>query len=340
MAFGSTRRRWFLIASLGLLLGPGECGVAPATAEEPPVLIGSGDNDPHPVQVFVVKLDSTERCYLTDESNISMRPAWSYDGTKIVYTSFQDTTSSIWTMDASGDNKKPLAFSGAGYPVVAAFSPDGTRIVYSGVQTGHPEIWVMNSDGTNQQRLTKTTRSAVTRSIRRVTWSDHPSYSPDGTKIVYSSTQSGETQIWVMNADGTNQKQLTFPGYPAAPHANAPAWSPDGKKIAFWSGYVREYGEIWVMNSGGTGRRQLTFINGVNSDYTKLTFNSDEATWSPDGEHILFNSNALSNPSWIRAQTWIMGSDGSNPTVLLPFAHGASSRPWRTALDPAIFHCR
>lgn len=329
--------RWLFVASLGLSLGSAECAVAPAIAEEPPVLIGSSDDDLS-VQVFVVRLGSTERCYLTADSNMNIRPAWSYDGTKIVYTSMQGVASTIWTMDANGTNKKPLAFSGAGFPVVAAFSPDGTRIVYSGVQTGHSEIWVMNSDGTNQRQLTKTTRSAVTRTFRTVTWSAHPSYSPDGTKIVYSSTQSGKTQIWVMNADGTNQTQLTFPGYPAAPDANAPAWSPDGKRIAFWSGYVREYGEIWVMNADGTGRRQLTFMNGVNSDYTKLTFNSDEATWSPDGNHIIFNSTAPSTPSGSR--TWIMGSDGSNPMVLLPFAHGASSRPLRTARDPVRFECR
>jgi Tol biopolymer transport system component len=192
----------------------------------------------------------------------------------------------------------------------------------------------MTSDGTRQQQLTRTARSAVTRSFRKVIWSDHPSYSPDGTKIVYSSTQSGNSEIWVMNADGTKKTQLTFPGKPAAPDANAPAWSPDGKKIAFWSGYVREYGEIWVINSDGTGRRQLTFMNGVNSDYTKLKFNSDEASWSPDGKYIIFNSNGRSAPNWTRARTWIMGSDGSNPMVLFPFAHGASSRPWRAVREP------
>ena len=134
-----------------------------------------------------------------------------------------------------------------------------------------------------------------------------------------------------MNADGTNQTQLTFPGNTDAPDANVPVWSPDGTKIAFYSGHESEPGNIWVMNPDGAGRTQLTFETGG--------VNSDLPSWSPDGKSIAFVSNRSSGT----VQTWVVNADGSNTRVLLSSSYGGGRSLWRN--DPVqpggpTFQCR
>jgi Tol biopolymer transport system component len=72
-----------------------------------------------------------------------------------------------------------------------------------------------------------------------------PAYSPDGSKIAFASTRSGNDEIHRMNRDGSSPKRLTR-------HAaldSAPAYSPDGKKIAFWTDRKGDGGEVYVMNA-------------------------------------------------------------------------------------------
>ena len=87
---------------------------------------------------------------------------------------------------------------------------------------------------------------------------NNPSWSPDGTKIAYVSDVSGDLEVWVMNADGTNQVNLT---------ANAamdgwPAWSPTGSQIVFSSDRTGTF-DIHVMRADGTDVQRLTDASGT-----------------------------------------------------------------------------
>jgi tol-pal system beta propeller repeat protein TolB len=102
-----------------------------------------------------------------------------------------------------------------------------------------------------------------------------PAWSPDGSRIVFESTRSGNSDIWVMNADGTSPRQLT-----RSPDFDGdPAWSPGGTRIAFTS--ARDGNEeIYLMNRDGTGLLNIT--NNPADDF--------DPTWSPNGEFVAFVS--------------------------------------------------
>jgi Tol biopolymer transport system component len=99
------------------------------------------------------------------------------------------------------------------------------------------------------------------------------------------------TDVWVVNADGSDPRQLTSLGAPILAGYNiAPAWSPDGTRIAFFAGSVRDYneaGHLYVMNADGTNVRELA---PASFDYTRTSWcESDRSpVWSPDGKMLAY----------------------------------------------------
>ena len=102
-------------------------------------------------------------------------------------------------------------------------------------------------------------------------------HDPSAGRIAYVSTRNGQRDLYVMNADGTNDHRLTTLG-----NVYQPAWSPDGAGIAFstYSSYLATDGEIYVVNADGGGLTRLT--NNSAFDW--------HPSWSPDGSRIAFAS--------------------------------------------------
>ncbi len=124
----------------------------------------------------------------------------------------------------------------------------------------------------------------------------YPFWSPDGSRIVFHSTRAGaEDQIFIMNADGSGVRQLTF-----TEAANRTAvFSPDGRKIAF--------------QSERDGNREIYVMNADGSEQTRLTFEDSEDShpkWSGDGRQIIFDS-VRANPELGYENIYIMSADGS-----------------------------
>ena len=145
----------------------------------------------------------------------------------------------------------------------------------------------MGKDGSGQTNLTNNPGTDTS-----------PNWSPDGTKLAFSSARTGNREIYVMDADGSNVERLT--NDPA--FDGTPAWSPDGKLIAFNSTRETELTQVYVMRSDGTKVTRLT----------KNTFRDGNATWSPDGSKIAFHRSV----SRIRQDIHVMNADGSGQTQL------------------------
>ncbi len=126
--------------------------------------------------------------------------------------------------------------------------------------------------------------------------------------IAFSSDRDGNWEIYVMNADGTNQRRLTNN---TADDVN-PSWSPDRTKIAFHSHRPGD-GEIYVMNADGTNQKRLT--NNPEDD--------DEPTWSPDGTKIAFHSHRSG-----KSEIYVMNADGTNQKRLTNNTAGDDRPTW------------
>ncbi|RME77017.1 MAG: hypothetical protein D6784_04565, partial [Chloroflexi bacterium] len=110
-------------------------------------------------------------------------------------------------------NQEIILFSpGAGDAWDPVWSPDGGRVAFVSNESKDDEIWVVNADGTNPLRLTATNEEYNAREIGKDTFipeqNGHPSWSPDGTQIVFWSNRTGNKQLWIMNADGSDQRLL------------------------------------------------------------------------------------------------------------------------------------
>jgi TolB protein len=170
---------------------------------------------------------------------------WSPDGTKIAFTSDRDGDAAIFVMNADGTGIQQLTNNDS-TDSDPMWSPDGTKIAFARGKG----IFVMNADGTGIQQLTDPRRP---KSHDR----DYdPVWSPDGTKMAFKGLRDstfgpwgpyGDTQIFVMNADGTGIQQLTDNEY----SNDDPVWSPDGTKIAF-NGRPDGHLEMFVMNADGS----------------------------------------------------------------------------------------
>jgi Tol biopolymer transport system component len=205
----------------------------------------------------------------------------------------------------SGDNPVNVDVA-SGQDVEVSFQVTcvSPSLVFASNRDGAFNIFTVMVDGSSLKQLTHDAAP---------NFSTLPSWSPDGSKITFSSTRdrtSAGLDIWIMNADGSSVTRLTE----AAGQNGRAAWSPDGSKIAFTStrdaGGANDKAEIWVMNADGSGQQAITSDGAF----------ANTPSWSPDGSKIVFQSTRdATNPATVNQsdfEIYVMDADGSNVTRL------------------------
>jgi TolB protein len=196
-------------------------------------------------EIYVAKADGTGVTRLTKLPGADLSPAWSSDGRRIAWSHDAE----IWTMSASGANKRRLVARAKQWHEHYSPAWHGSKIVYSSsrVSAFNTELFQVPA-----KRLTFTGGSDGT--LGDDSMAD---FSPDGRTIAFTSNRDQQGEIYVMRAGGGGVKRLTRrPGDDWAPD-----FSPDGKRIAF----TQLPGTIWTMNADGTGLRKLAA--GVDADW-------------------------------------------------------------------------
>lgn len=203
-------------------------------------------------EISVMNADGSGRRQLTSTDTVAeQEPTWSPDGTRIAFVagrSETDTTTDleIWLMDADGSNLVQMTNTPQGVrDTQPAWSPDGDRFAF--LSEGRPgdtnsNIYVMDANPATNDALNLTDDDTTMTPVYQYNDED-PSWSPDGTRIAYST----KADVWTMNAgDGSGKVNLTT----GNGGGSQPTWSPDGNSIA----YVRA-GDIWMMDENGANKK-------------------------------------------------------------------------------------
>jgi Tol biopolymer transport system component len=249
--------------------------------------------------LYITSPDGAELLRITNTPANESAPYWTKDA-RVVFSTMQEGATMAETMAINKSTVYSVS-SSAPQPVIIGtvagrqptISPDGKKLVYSSGQ--YPSMHIVESalDGSNVRQLSKTPSPQF-----------NAVYSPDQTQIAFARSDSTrQLQVWVMNADGTGERQLTrFSADEGSPQW--PAWSPDGSRLAIQSGkYNRNApaentAHIWVIDVK-TGA--ATRLNAHTTPYLDET-----PSWFPDGKRIAFQSDRSG-----RMEVWVMNSDGS-----------------------------
>lgn len=264
-----------LVAASAPVLGAGRPSVGDAFPGRNGEIVFALGGREYP-DLYLMRPDGTKLRRITRIRGTEMFPTWSPDGTRIAFISDRtrprhEAAFEIYVMRPNGRGLRRVTRNRF-VDYEPAWAPDGIRIIFQSSSPSGSTLSVINVNGTGFRRLTRPRDSA-----------EDAAWSPDGKAIAFVRFNPTYTSqaIWLMNPDGSNQRQLTIPPQDPANERfggdSMPDWSPDGNEIAFTRAY-RGRTDIYAIRLDGTRLRRLTKGPGQHL----------WSAWSPNGRRIVF----------------------------------------------------
>lgn len=187
-------------------------------------------------------------------------PAWSPDGTKMAYVSFEKKKPIVYVQSLTTGERKVIA-NYKGNNSAPAWSPDGSRLAVVLTYGANSQIYTVDADGSDLRQVTKSTAIDT-----------EPAFSPDGKSIYFSSDRGGKPQIYKVSSSGGDASRVTFEGaYNVSPH-----FSPDGRFLAY------------IRNDGGKFRVALQDLSSGQVQLLSEGAQDESPSFSPNGRVILY----------------------------------------------------
>jgi TolB protein len=271
-------------------------------------IIFDSDREKEHSDVFIMNADgSSAPVNLINWENSAqyvLPGCWSPDGAKIVFTSDRNGKGDLYVMSAESFRPKLVLSDATKDLRFPSYSPNGLLVAYQAASENKgAELRIWNSK-TQVDSLVVATASA----------GFAPVWSPGGESIAFQDTIEGQTDICLINPDGSGLKNLTQ--NPA--RDGSPAWSPSGKQIAFVSNRDGDYGrlQIYVMNADGSNQHCVYYTKAMSAD----------PCWSPDGKCIVF-ANDREGDRLGNFEIFSIQPDTSAPERRLTFRRGYDVYP-------------
>lgn len=253
-------------------------------------------------RLWQVDSDGANPTPLGTEAGLS--PTWHPTGRYVAFARPTDAGYQIALRDLVTGSTRQLTGTRSGSNITPVFSPDGTTLVYAFGEGEGTDLYALDAFNGGPRRRVSAGRG-----------SDNalPSFSPDGRRLAFTSGRVRNPEIYISDADGSNVDLLTTTGFGDQQYRSNPAWSPDGRLVAFQSQIDGRF-QIMTIALRDRSVRQ----------YTSDSANEDPH-WAPDARHLVFTSRRTGSE-----QLWVLDTESNRLRQLTfgaPARHGAWSPP-------------